>query len=135
MYQWDFSLETGDEKIDSQHRQLIDTINQMTEAHKQGKGKDEIEKTLDFLTGYTILHFSNEEKMMMESKYPDYAQHKRFHEEFKETVGNFTQRLANESITDDLVNSVVFTMGDWLFRHIKGEDFRMAAYVKTYKSE
>ena len=135
MYQWDFSLETGDDKIDSQHRQLIDTINQMTEAHQQGKGKEEIEKTLDFLTGYTILHFSNEEKMMMDSKYSEYTQHKRYHDEFKETVGNFTQRLANEEITDDLVNSLIFTLGDWLFRHIKGEDLRMAAYVRTYKSE
>ena len=132
-YKWDPSLETGNEKIDSQHRQLIVSINSMMEAHQQGKGKEELEKALDFLTGYTILHFSDEEKLMMDSKYPEFANHKRYHEDFKGTVAKLTQRLESEAITDDLVNTVISTMGEWLFSHIKGDDFRMAAYVKAAK--
>ena len=132
IYEWDGSLGTGDERIDSQHKQLLAAINDITEAHRQGKGKEEIEKTLDFLAGYAILHFSDEEKLMLECKYSEYTLHKRYHDEFKETVGKLIKRLASEEVTDDLVSVVISTLGDWLFSHIKGEDFRMAAYSKSF---
>lgn len=44
---------------------------------KQGKGKKKIEKTLNFLVDYTVLHFSAEEKLMQQKNYPDYTNHKK----------------------------------------------------------
>jgi hemerythrin len=130
-YQWDSSLETGHEKIDNQHRQLVATLNSIIDASQQGKGKEEIFKTLDFLTGYTIMHFSTEEKLQVRYDYPDYLIHKRYHDEFKITVGELTQRLIKEGPTEEMIGVVTTTIGDWLLNHIKGDDFRMAAYVKS----
>ena len=130
-YQWDASLETGHAKIDNQHMQLIKALNEIIEASQQGKGKDEIFKTLDFLTGYTIMHFTTEEKLQTTYDYPDYHIHKRYHDEFKGTVGDLTQRLINEGPTEELIGTVTTTIGNWLLNHIKGDDFRMAAYVKS----
>ena len=134
-YQWDASLETGYEKVDNQHKQLVSTLNDIIKASVEGKGKDEIFKTLDFLTGYTIKHFSDEEKLMVKYNYPDYLIHKRYHEEFKVTVGDLTKQLINEGPTEKMVNTVTTAIGKWLLNHIKGDDFRMAAYVKTKESE
>ena len=130
-YVWDPSLETGNEKIDTQHRQFISAINNIIDAHREGKSKEELANTLDFLSGYSILHFSDEEKLMMQCKYSEYTLHKRYHNEFKETVSKLSKRLMEDIITDDLVNNVISTLAEWLFSHIKGEDFRMAAYVKS----
>jgi hemerythrin len=30
-----------------------------------------------------------------------------------------------------MVNTVTIAVGDWLLNHIRGDDFRMAAFVKT----
>ena len=130
-YQWDTSLETGHAKIDGQHKQLISTLNSLHDASREGKGKDEIFKTLDFLTGYTIMHFSTEEKLQIAYNYPDYRMHKSFHDDFKETVGELTKRLVDEGPTEELISTVTTTIGSWLIHHIKGDDFRMAAYVKS----
>jgi len=130
-YQWDSSLETGHVKIDNQHKQLISALNNIIESSQQGKGRDEIFKTLDFLTGYTVMHFSTEEKLMEQYVYSDFAIHKRYHDDFKKTVGDLTQRLINEGPTEDLIGIVTTTIGNWLLNHIKGDDFRMAAYVKS----
>jgi hemerythrin len=130
-YQWDSSLETGHEKIDNQHKQLVAALNNIIEASQQGKGKDEIFKTLDFLTGYTIMHFSTEEKLQVQFDYPDYLIHKRYHDEFKITVGDLTKRLVDEGPTEEMVGLVTTTIGNWLLNHIKGDDFRMAAFVKS----
>ena len=130
-YQWDVSLETGHEKIDNQHKQLIIALNNIIEASQQGKGKDELFKTLDFLTGYTVMHFSTEEKLQVQYSYPDYSIHKQYHDEFKVIVGELTQKLVEQGPTEALIGEVTTIIGSWLLNHIKGDDFRMAAYVKA----
>ncbi|MDR2370524.1 MAG: bacteriohemerythrin [Treponema sp.] len=134
-YQWDSSLETGYEKVDNQHKQLIAALNNIILASREGKGKDEVFKTLDFLTGYTIMHFSDEEKLQVKYDYPDYLIHKRYHDEFKATVGELTARIVKEGPSEEMVGIVTTAIGDWLLNHIKGDDFRMAAYVKAKAAE
>ena len=130
-YQWDSSLETGYEKVDKQHKQLIAALNAIISASREGKGSEEIFKTLDFLTGYTVMHFSDEEKLMLQNDYPDYLIHKRYHDEFKETVGELTQRVISEGATEEMIGIVTTAIGEWLLNHIRGDDFRMAAFVKA----
>ncbi|MDR0450949.1 MAG: bacteriohemerythrin, partial [Treponema sp.] len=130
-YQWDSSLETGHQKIDNQHKQLIAALNALIAASRDGKGEAEIFKTLDFLTGYTVLHFADEEKLQIQYDYPDYFIHKRIHDDFKKTVGELTARLRNEGSGEALVGEVTEAVGAWLLNHIKGDDFRMAAFVKS----
>ncbi|MCL2008223.1 MAG: hemerythrin family protein [Treponema sp.] len=131
MYEWDSALETGNEKIDSQHKQLIAALNDLIEAFAQGKGKDEITKTMEFISTYAIMHFSMEEELMVESEYSEYKNHKRYHDEFKVVLGSLIERLVDEGPTEGLIDIVISTIRDWLINHIKGDDFRMATYVKT----
>jgi hemerythrin len=130
-YQWDSSLETGYQKIDSQHKQLIAALNSLIDASKNGKGEEEILKTLDFLTGYTVIHFVDEEKLQIDCDYPDYLVHKRIHDEFKKTVADLAKRLRDEGPREALVEELTELVGAWLLNHIKGDDFRMAAFVKS----
>ena len=37
-YQWDSSLETGYEKVDKQHKQLVAAVNNLMEASASGRG-------------------------------------------------------------------------------------------------
>ena len=131
VYQWDVTLETGYEKVDKQHIQLVTTLNTLIMASKEGKDSVEIFKVLDFLTGYTIMHFKTEEDLMVKYNYSDYHIHKSYHDDFKVTVGDFTNRLKVEGPTAELINTVTTAIGEWLLNHIKGDDFRMAAYVKS----
>lgn len=130
-YQWDASLETGYDKVDNQHKQLVATLNSLIEASKEGKDSEEIFKVLDFMTGYAIMHFKTEEDLMSLYNYQDFLAHKGYHDGFKVTVGELSKRLVDEGPTPQLVNNVTTIIGDWLVNHIKGDDFRMAAYVKS----
>jgi hemerythrin len=130
-YLWDSSLETGHEKIDNQHKQLISALNNIIDASRQGKGSEEIFKTLDFLTGYTVMHFTTEEKLQQQYDYPEYLIHKRYHDEFKATVGEITARLIKEGPSEKIVAEITAIIGNWLLNHIKGDDFRMAAFIKS----
>jgi hemerythrin len=133
-YQWDSSLETGYEKIDNQHKQLVAAVNNLMEASAGGKGDAAVMETLEFLTGYAIKHFQDEEQLQIDYKYPDYLNHKRTHDEFKVVVGELTERVSKEGPTKELIDIVSSAVGSWLLTHIKGDDFRMALFVKAADS-
>ena len=61
-YQWDSILETGYKTVDNQHKQLVAALNALIDAGRSGKGDEAVMETMDFLIGYTIKHFSDEEK-------------------------------------------------------------------------
>ena len=130
-YQWDSSLESGYEKVDKQHKQLVVAVNNLMEASKSGKGDAAVMDTLDFLTGYAIKHFSDEEQLQIDYDYPDYLNHKRIHDEFKGKVGELVQKVRKDGPTESIIHEVSSSIGAWLLNHIKGDDFRMAAFVKA----
>jgi len=130
-YKWDETLETGHPRIDEQHKQLFDALINIIEASKQGKDKEEIYKTLDFLAEYTVLHFKTEEDLQLKYDYPDYPIHKQSHDEFKTTVKNQIYTLQTKGPEKELIDIVAQTVGDWLVTHIKGNDIAMAAYLKS----
>jgi len=130
-YKWDSSLETGYEKVDNQHKQLLTAVNNLMEASASGKGDNAVMETLEFLTGYAVKHFADEEKLQVEFDYPDYLNHRRIHDDFKGVVGELTNRVIKEGPTADLIEEVSSTIGSWILNHIRGDDFRMAAFVKA----
>jgi hemerythrin len=134
-YQWDSSLETGYELIDNQHKQLIMALNNLLDACRNGKANEEVKKTMDFLTGYTIKHFSDEEKLQKQYNYPDYFTHKQYHDDFKITVGQLTEKIIQDGSTEEVIGLVSSSIGAWLLNHIKGDDFRMAVYIKAQSGE
>jgi hemerythrin len=134
-YKWDSSLETGNKIIDGQHKQLIAALNNLLDACRDGKGQEELMTTVEFLNGYIIKHFSDEEKTMTKNKYPDYALHHRYHDEFKLLVHGITKQFQKDGPTDALVAKVHSSIADWLLNHIKGDDFKLAAYLVTMDGE
>lgn len=127
--EWRAALDTGHAKIDAEHRSLVETLNNLHMAMKQGKGKDEIEKTLLFLKDYTIAHFSNEERLMIAHRYPETQRHCAIHADLVKEVGTL---IANFQSGKVVLTSAVFSfLEDWLTKHIQGEDKALGAFLKT----
>lgn len=133
-YLWSPVLETGHDKIDEQHKQLLEALNGIANAFKQGTGDEELLKTLAFLTNYTVMHFTTEEDLMKEYDYHGYQSHRKTHEDFKVIVSQLTQRLQKEGPSEDLIVTVTAIIGDWLISHIRVDDVRMAKFIKSRKS-
>jgi hemerythrin len=128
-YSWDVSLETGNQLIDGQHKQLINAVNSLLDACQKGRGQEEMVNTLEFLNAYIVKHFSDEEKLMVADDYPDYPCHRGYHEAFKVVVRDFTKDMLREGPTDEMVGKVKTIIVDWLLNHIKGDDFKLASYI------
>ncbi len=130
---WTDDLATGVSIIDEQHKELFIRINALLEACGQGKGKIEVANVIDFLEGYVITHFAEEERYMITANYPAYSEHKAQHAEF---MNNFAQLKATFRDEGPGVHVVVKTnhlVIDWLRTHIHKIDKALAGYLNSKK--
>ena len=130
-YQFTKDLETGNSVIDSEHRQLIDAVNSLLDACSKGQGRTQLLNTAHFLLDYTKKHFSDEEAIQLKYHYPDYARHKKIHDDFKKTAADFVKKIETEGPTVANVGQINSLLAGWLINHIKGEDKKLAAYIKN----
>jgi len=130
-FQFTPDLATGNATIDGQHKELIAAMNKLLDACANGKGRDNLSSTAKFLYDYTSRHFADEEKLQISSKYPDYANHKRYHEDFKQVVRGIVAELEKDGPTIVLVGKISNSIGGWLVNHIKKEDAKVAAHIRS----
>lgn len=126
------SMQNGNPLIDSEHRQLLETINNLLEACAIGNDKDRIKVTAYFFNDYVIKHCADEEKLQLQTGYPYYEYHKKLHDEFKKIVTSLIEELnRNEPpiCFEDKINADIVS---WLFNHFRTEDKKLAAHV-NYK--
>ncbi len=131
-YELTKDLETGNKMIDQEHRQLFDALNKLMDACQKGKGRDQIEATAKFLSDYVNKHFSDEEKLQLQTKYPGYQGHKAFHEGYKKSIAAANAELIRQGATISALAELNKEAGI-LVTHIRTEDKKLAAHVKNYK--
>ena len=127
--EFDETLVTGNEMIDSQHKELIDKINKLLDSCENGNDKLAAVKTLDYLSDYTDFHFGAEEKLQEEIEYPGFEEHKKEHENLRKVVAELHEMLVEEEgPSPAFVEQVNKNVIERLYRHIKGFDRSVAEY-------
>lgn len=128
-YDFDKTLETGNLLIDSQHKELIAAINSLLDACSQGKGREEVKKTIVFLKDYTNKHFGDEEVLQQKYSYPDIVNHKKLHQTFKDDVKKIGEDFEQNG-TSVALTFKVNSIAAWFINHIKVHDKKVAAHIK-----
>ncbi|MFZ5572665.1 MAG: bacteriohemerythrin [Thermodesulfobacteriota bacterium] len=114
-------------EIDQQHKALVNLINNLFDAIKEGKSNQIFEKLISDLIKYTQFHFSTEEKYFTQHAYPETQLHKAKHQEFVETVLRFKKDF--DAGKTGLTMGILDFLRDWLVKHIMGEDRKYSAFL------
>ncbi|MBI5006140.1 MAG: bacteriohemerythrin [Nitrosomonadales bacterium] len=125
--EWTQDLESGIPVIDTQHRRLIDFINELDDANRTGN-TEETNHVMEGLLNYTVTHFEFEEALQERAGYPYLKAHRRIHEIFMKKVAEIRAR-ANQG--ENVAPVLLHMLQGWLASHIKGED---RDYVETVKA-
>ena len=124
---WSRSLETGMEKIDAQHKQLFEQMDILLDSASAGRHKE----VINFLDQYIIRHFSDEQKMHAEFKYPKASAHKGYHEEYVKLFREIKERFLKEGLTSSVRLDFNKTVAGWLITHILHQDKDFAKFHKS----
>ena len=119
---WNNNLSTGIVSIDNQHQELFDRINKLVISMKEGKGKLEVIKTLDFLEEYVIKHFNEEEEIQNKTNYPLLDIQHIQHEDFKSDLKEFRRVFETHGASTVLALNIQESLVNWLKNHIMNLD-------------
>lgn len=124
--EWKSKYETGDDRIDQQHKTLFETINGL-EVMLQGGDISEtiVRDTLRFLINYTRIHFAYEEFCMINHKCPVAGKNIIAHDKFTEALDMFGQRFKSEGASRALLVEIHDSTVNWLVNHICKIDVRL----------
>jgi hemerythrin len=125
---WSKTLETGIPKIDEQHKELFKAADNLVDRSQA----DRVPKTLEFLKGYVVKHFTDEEIMHRINNYPKAEAHKKLHQAFIKVFqglfDEYNKSQGSKLLATMNINKAVIT---WLKDHIMVHDKEFAAYYQT----
>jgi hemerythrin len=126
---WSDSYSVNVRELDTQHKKLIELINELHDGMKLGKGKEASGKVLNELVTYTGFHFKSEEKLFEKYGFPETIKHKRQHDDLVEQVMTFKKSFdeGHGVVTVDLM---VF-LKNWLTNHILNTDKNYSQFLNS----
>jgi hemerythrin len=127
---WDDNLSTGITKIDDQHKEIFNRINNLMNAISDGDKRKTLRDLADFLSEYVDLHFKMEEDLMLRKNYPGFLSHKRLHDGFIAKLKQFQLRLNIEGTSSSLISFAESLLVSWWYEHINQEDKRFGVFLK-----
>ena len=128
--EWSKSIETGFPAVDEQHQELFKRINAFVALMMEGKDARKISELIDFLESYAQLHFSFEENLLEQNKYPQLAAHKAQHDFYKRTISTIKSEYQAHGYTKELSASIHKNLTSWLVNHIQKMDLAWAEHLK-----
>ncbi len=122
LLKWKNEYSIGVQEIDNQHMKLIELINKLFDAMKQGQANAVIGQILNELSTYASTHFKTEEKYFELFDYMESEKHKEIHQIFVMKITKFKNDFDAGKIA--LSVSIFNFLKDWLNDHILGEDMK-----------
>ena len=126
---WDDRYSVGIPLVDSQHKRLIEMANELYDACRLNDNFAEIQfkQTVHGAVAYVRYHFSTEEQVMKRTSYPEYAAHKKAHEDFiLELLKNVKDFETGKKFVP--YNFVKF-LKQWVLSHVALIDSKMGHYI------
>lgn len=120
--EWREGFKVKIDQVDDEHEHLFKLIKALN--------LDSVEKTVEELLDYVVVHFSNEQALMEKSGYPGFEQHLKLHEDFASRVADF---LSNgDDWTEERVQDLRRFLNKWLVGHILTHDLRFGKWYEEH---
>jgi hemerythrin len=128
--EWRDQLSVGNDLIDSDHKYLIEVINQ-AELGLVAKNLTEVFTALDCLSRYSKTHFAREEAIARAVNYPKADQLNGSHELLLTKLDQ--AKLDMGATWEDAAGAMLGVfLREWLINHVIREDMLMKPYLKKF---
>ena len=137
LFPWSEHFETHIDVIDDQHKQLVAILDKLCIAvNNHNLNQDTLDLILKELVDYSVYHFTDEEKLMTESKVSEKHAilHKMEHHSFTYDVERMSNYFSSETSEMEVGENLVQFITAWLTYHILGMDKLLAEQIREIKS-
>ena len=128
-FRWTEGYRVNIALLDQQHRQLIETVNELDQALRTGEGKSVVEAVLDKLVEYALVHFTAEERLMQQHDFPGLSTHQTQHEMFRQKIAIYLED--QKAGKPGVPVSLLLFMQEWMKQHLLTTDRQYSAFLNA----
>ena len=128
--------DVGVAKLNKQHlrlasyavefQQIAEELAEREPSHDDWK---HIDALFSRISRYVAEHFRDEEALMVEHHYPDYAAHKKMHEKFIAELARIQSQINNRNAK--FKGKLSTLLWSWLYGHINEVDFKYREFFRS----
>lgn len=126
LFDFDAEFKLGIDAIDQEHVVLVDMLNQVHALISQGQRDQARRYFAETLANYVDEHFANEEKFLARIHFPQLDEHKKIHEQFKQSIRDLQPLI--ESSDEAAFRKALNDTFTWIIAHIGKTDKRYASF-------
>jgi hemerythrin-like metal-binding protein len=132
---WNDTFMTGVDRIDEQHKVLVNTLNEANARLSVNVTRDLLEQITRDLLSYAIYHFETEEALMREYDYvglasADEEKHRHEHRSFSQQVVALRESLRDGRLVTR--EELLSFLNNWLINHILHTDKRFGEFLISH---
>ena len=127
LLQWNKELEIGIENVDSQHKQLINMINELTLAVEYNQQNSSLLPIVDRLLEYAGNHFQVESGIFAQYEFPNRVDHEAEHATFIDKVKYIRRQC--ELLDTPMSAKIREFLLHWFINHIKSKDMEYKRFI------
>lgn len=125
---WEDGFSVRIKEFDRDHQQLIQILNELTKNLNEGEKPDSI-LVIKRLVEFAVVHFSKEEKVMLEFSYPNFVEHRKEHDVFFDKIADFEKRITYRD--DKILLEAATFLREWMMNHINKIDKGYSSYLNS----
>jgi len=127
--EWSDEYSLSNNIIDAQHKKLFKLVNTLSQLNERQVTFTNFKKTLNYLVQYALQHFKDEEILQRLYDYPQYAEHKKVHDDFTATAG-ILSKITEKEFSPEKFISLKGTLYNWLKQHVAVDDKKIGDYIR-----
>ena len=120
---WNESFSVGVAEVDHEHRELIEEINELHATMRKGADHDTVMKSLGEIYAQISAHFALEEKMMRNTRYPSFGEHKQDHETLLDDLRDIMDEVEDDGTFDEV--QLASDLERWFSDHFRTHDAKL----------
>ena len=123
LIEWRDEFSVGVASVDLEHRDLIDLINDLHGMMGKGASQEQVTAALGEIYAQISAHFALEEKLMRDTRYESYADHKEDHESLLDELRDIMDRVDDDGSYEE--QRLSGELETWFTEHFKTHDAKL----------
>ena len=128
-FDWNESYSVKVKRFNEQHRHLFDIVKELYVAMENKDNRLALAQIINNLIRYSKEHFTEEEKCLYDTGYPNYEKHKKQHQLFIDKIEQFA---ADYNYGKYLLHfDILMFLKNWVLQHILIADKEYGDYLNS----
>jgi len=127
LLQWKPSFTLGIASVDTEHRDMINTINSVYATLEDEHSEQEVNRVLGEIHAQISAHFALEERLMRTAGYTEYAEHKNSHEQLLDQIRDLMDSFSADPVAGRTL--LQDSLSSWFGLHFATFDARLHLHL------